>query len=48
MPRMTDKMLDGGDPFPPLELDKTGGGKVRLPADLAGSWGVVLLYRGHW
>ena len=47
-PRMTDTMLDGGDPFPPLELDKVGGGKVRLPEDLAGSWGVVLLYRGHW
>ena len=48
MPRMTDAMLDGGDPFPLLELNKVGGGKVRLPADLAGSWGVVLFYRGHW
>jgi peroxiredoxin len=48
MPRMTDNILDGGDPFPSLELDKVGGGKVSLPGDLAGSWGVVLFYRGHW
>jgi hypothetical protein len=48
MARMTDKMLDGGDPFPDLELDKVGGGKLPLPDDLAGDWGVVLLYRGHW
>ena len=48
MPRMTDKMLDSGDRFPHLELDQVGGGKLRLPDDLAGDWGVVLLYRGHW
>lgn len=48
MPRMSDTMLDGGDPFPRIELPKVGGGQVRLPDDLAGNWGVVLLYRGHW
>ena len=48
MPRVTDKILDGGDPFPHLEVDKVGGGKLSLPNDLAGDWGVVLLYRGHW
>ncbi|MGH8069811.1 MAG: hypothetical protein ACRERE_32125 [Candidatus Entotheonellia bacterium] len=48
MARMTDNMLDGSDPFPHLELDKVGGGKLHLPDDLAGDWGVVLLYRGHW
>ena len=48
MPRMTDKMLDSGDLFPRLELDKIGGGKLSLPGDLAGDWGAVLLYRGHW
>jgi hypothetical protein len=36
MARMTDKMRDGGDPFPHLERDKVGGGKLRLPNDLAG------------
>lgn len=25
-----------------------GGGTVSLPADLAGSFGVVLIYRGSW
>lgn len=48
MPRMTDKMIDSGDPFPSLEADRVGGGKISLPGDLAGDWGVVLLYRGHW
>jgi hypothetical protein len=48
MPRMTDKMLDSGDRFPSLEINKVGGGTLRLPDDLAGDWGVMLLYRGHW
>ena len=48
MPRMTDKMIDSGDPFPSLEVNQVGGGKISLPGDLAGDWGVVLLYRGHW
>ena len=25
-----------------------GGGRMTIPADLAGSWGVVLFYRGDW
>jgi hypothetical protein len=45
---MTDKMLDSGDRFPNLELDQVGGGKLRLPHDLADEWGVILMYRGHW
>jgi hypothetical protein len=45
---MTDKMLDSGDLFPNLELGKVGGGTLSLPGDLAGDWGVVLLYRGQW
>ena len=48
MPRMTDKMIDSGDPFPSLEVGQVGGGKISLPGDLAGDWGVILLYRGHW
>ena len=48
MPRMTETILDTGDPFPATEFDKVGGGKLRLPDDLAGHWGVVLFYRGHW
>jgi hypothetical protein len=45
---MTDKMLDAGDRFPSITMGKVGGGKLTLPDDLAGNWGVVLLYRGHW
>ncbi len=48
MPRMSDTILDSGDTFPHLEFDQVGGGTLRLPDDLAGDWGVVLLYRGHW
>lgn len=48
MPRMTDTMLESGDRFPHLALDKVGGGTIRLPDEVAGDWGVVLLYRGHW
>ena len=48
MPRMTDKILDSGEAFPNIEIDQVGGGKISLPGDLAGSWGGVLLYRGHW
>ena len=48
MPRMTDRMIDSGDPFPSVEADRVGGGGISLPGDLAGGWGVVLLYRGHW
>ena len=39
MPRMTDKMIDSGDPFPSLEVDQVGGGKISLPGDLAGRLG---------
>lgn len=48
MPRMSEKMLDSGDAFPSLTVSKVGGGELNLPGDLAGDWGVILLYRGHW
>lgn len=48
MPRMTTKILDSGEAFPSLEINKVGGGTISLPGDMEGSWGVVLLYRGHW
>ncbi len=48
MPRNTETMLDSGDRFPHLVFNAVGGGTVSLPDDLAGAWGVVLLYRGPW
>lgn len=40
--------LDNGRPFPALTLQRTGGGTISLPDDLAGRFGVVLVYRGAW
>ncbi len=40
--------LDNGQKFPSLQLPLVGGGKVSLPDDLAGGFGVVLVYRGSW
>ena len=34
--------------FPSLTIPQVGGGSLRLPDDLAGSFGVVLVYRGAW
>ena len=41
-------LLQNGDAFPKLEVPAVGGGTIALPAALAGSWGVVLIYRGAW
>jgi peroxiredoxin len=40
--------LQNGDRFPNLDIPAVGGGSLSLPGDLAGSYGVVLIYRGHW
>lgn len=40
--------LRNGDPFPFLTINAVGGGAISLPGDLAGSFGVILIYRGSW
>lgn len=40
--------LNNGDAFPDITLDLVGGGTVTIPADLAGSYAAVLIYRGSW
>ncbi|BBZ46698.1 redoxin domain-containing protein [Mycobacterium parmense] len=40
--------LDYGEPFPALSIPVVGGGMMALPGDLAGSYGVILIYRGSW
>ncbi|HSD99484.1 MAG TPA: hypothetical protein VLB72_01980 [Burkholderiales bacterium] len=41
--------LDSGDAFPRLAPMRTlAHGPLELPAALAGKWGVILFYRGHW
>jgi len=42
------RLLDGGDPFPPLELTLTDGRHLALPIDLAGPYSAVLVNRGSW
>ena len=40
--------LENGQTFPTLQLPQVGGGTLSLPDGLAGSFGVVLVYRGAW
>lgn len=40
--------LQNGDVFPDLAIDVVGGGTIVLPRDLAGSYAVILFYRGSW
>ena len=41
-------LLNNGDAFPKLTLPAVGGGAIALPDAFAGSWGVVIIYRGAW
>jgi peroxiredoxin len=46
---MTDTtLLRPGDQFPPLTVALAGGGTLRLPDDMVGHFGAILLYRGSW
>jgi peroxiredoxin len=40
--------LRNGETLPRLSIAKIGGGMLNLPDDLAGAFGVVLIYRGAW
>ncbi len=40
--------LENNQTFPSLQLPLVGGGTLSLPEDLAGDFGVVLVYRGSW
>lgn len=40
--------LSNGQRFPALTVPRVGGGEISLPDELAGSFGVVLIYRGAW
>lgn len=41
-------VLQNGTRLPDLQVQQVGGGTLSLPEDLAGSFGVVLVYRGSW
>lgn len=40
--------LINGQQFPSISVPAVGGGTIALPDDLAGAYGVVLVYRGSW
>lgn len=40
--------LAPGDLFPAIPVNLPNGGQLTLPGELAGHYGVVLLYRGSW
>lgn len=40
--------LDEGDAFPNLTCQTLDDTTLSLPADLAGNWSIVILYRGTW
>jgi peroxiredoxin len=46
--RQAAALLPNGQVFPRLKIPAVGGGTISLPGDLAGSFGVVLIYRGSW
>lgn len=48
MTQAESRKLDAGDFFPRWILKLTDDSSLSLPADLAGKWGIVLIYRGHW
>lgn len=48
MANMSEQALDQGQMFPKMEVALSGGGSITLPGQLAGDYGVVLFYRGHW
>lgn len=40
--------LENNQQFPTIVAKRVGGSEMTIPADLAGSWSVVLFYRGDW
>ena len=44
----TSTVLHNGESFPTLTIGALGDRQISLPRDLAGSFGVVLFYRGSW
>jgi len=40
--------LKNDEQLPTIVGPKVGGDRMTIPDDLAGTWSVVLVYRGHW
>ncbi len=48
MARSSTPPLDEGQPFPTFGFGTVAHGHVVLPGHFQDTWGVLLLYRGHW
>ena len=48
MARNSARILDEGDAFPDIEFHLVDGTSTRIPGDWNGSWGLLIVYRGHW
>jgi hypothetical protein len=42
------RQLGPGDPFPKYTVSTTAGGRLNIPPDLTGEYGVIIFYRGVW
>lgn len=42
------RQLGPGDPFPKYTVSTAAGGRLNIPADLTGAYGVIIFYRGVW
>lgn len=40
--------LQNNQQFPTIVAKKVDGRQMTIPADVAGSWSVLLFYRGEW
>lgn len=48
MAQQETRKLDAGDPFPDFPIHLLDAAPTKIKDALAGSWSVLLLYRGHW
>ncbi len=48
MAREQSVLLDVGDVFPAIEVPTVAGTLLKFPADLAGKWTTLIIYRGDW
>jgi hypothetical protein len=48
MARAGERILDAGEELPLLAMDTVAHGRISVPSQFAGRWGVLLVYRAHW
>ena len=48
MTRSGTQILDSGEAFPKLEISTVKHGRIVVPKNFDGGWGLFVLYRAHW